>query len=109
MRHSLAGTLLRLTAVAVLAAAVGLGGLWGLDRSHLLSGNTTNGSTKTPTLVTGAAAVTPHSLTVLSQAQRRPIYWAGTESSVTYELTQTSTGRAYVRYLPPGVAVGSLL
>ena len=31
----------------------------------------------------------------------------GSESNVTYELTQTPDGRIYVRYLPQGVKVGS--
>ncbi|HEX6702831.1 MAG TPA: hypothetical protein VF101_19040 [Gaiellaceae bacterium] len=35
-----------------------------------------------------------------------PIYWAGAKSGTTYELTRTTDGRIYVRYLPPGVKVG---
>jgi hypothetical protein len=36
-----------------------------------------------------------------------PIYWAGAEPKVTYELTKTKSGRVYIRYLPAGVKVGS--
>jgi hypothetical protein len=36
-----------------------------------------------------------------------PIYWAGPKAGYTYELTQTSNGNVYVRYLPPGVPVGA--
>lgn len=36
-----------------------------------------------------------------------PIYWAGQKAGYTYELTQTSTGKVFVRYLPKGVKVGS--
>jgi hypothetical protein len=34
------------------------------------------------------------------------VYWAGPRPSVTYELTHTSRGYVYIRYLPPGVKVG---
>ena len=33
------------------------------------------------------------------------VYWAGKKASYTYELTQTSQGNIYVRYLPAGVDV----
>jgi hypothetical protein len=36
-----------------------------------------------------------------------PIYWAGTNPRTTYELTKTSDGSVYIRYLPQGVPVGS--
>jgi hypothetical protein len=36
-----------------------------------------------------------------------PIYWAGAKPGYTYELTQTSTGAVYIRYLPKGVKVGA--
>ena len=35
-----------------------------------------------------------------------PIYWAGARSATTYELTRTTDGRIYVRYLPKGVKIG---
>jgi len=34
------------------------------------------------------------------------VYWAGARPSVTYELTRTSRGYVYIRYLPQGVEVG---
>src|SRR4029453_17315464 len=34
-----------------------------------------------------------------------PVYWAGPRQSFTYELTRTSRGDVYIRYLPPGVAI----
>jgi hypothetical protein len=34
-----------------------------------------------------------------------PIYWAGPQSGLTYELSELSDGRIFVRYLPAGVAV----
>jgi hypothetical protein len=35
---------------------------------------------------------------------KHPVYWAGPRPSYTYELTRTSDGRIFVRYLPTGVA-----
>jgi hypothetical protein len=34
------------------------------------------------------------------------VYWAGTREDHSYELTKTSDGRVYVRYLPSGVEAG---
>jgi hypothetical protein len=36
-----------------------------------------------------------------------PIYWLGPKQGDTLELTKTSDGEVYIRYLPTGVAVGS--
>ena len=36
-----------------------------------------------------------------------PIYWAGQRPSTTYELTKTADNRAFIRYLPAGVPIGS--
>ena len=46
-------------------------------------------------------------LKALAKSLKHPVYWAGAKSGNTYELTQTSTGQIFVRYLPKGVAVGS--
>lgn len=35
-----------------------------------------------------------------------PVYWAGPKDGYTYELTQTTNGSVYVRYLPKGTEVG---
>jgi hypothetical protein len=34
------------------------------------------------------------------------VYWAGNKTGYTYELTRTSQGNIFVRYLPAGVEVG---
>jgi hypothetical protein len=52
-------------------------------------------------------AATGADLKALAVALGHPIYWAGNEPKVTYELTKTPSGRVYIRYLPEGVAVGS--
>jgi len=62
----------------------------------------------------GASAVNPigpiaasrATLVAFSEALKRPIYWAGPIAGDTYELTETSTGNIFVRYLPKGVRVG---
>ncbi|HEY3185396.1 MAG TPA: hypothetical protein VGJ77_21310 [Gaiellaceae bacterium] len=40
-------------------------------------------------------------------AADHPIYWAGPKTGKTYELVQTTNGRVYIRYLPPGVVPGA--
>lgn len=45
-------------------------------------------------------------LAALADTLDRPIYWAGPRDKFAYELTLTSGGRVYVRYLPRGAAAG---
>jgi hypothetical protein len=64
---------------------------------------------------TGGAPVTPIKPTAASIADLRaltsssghPVYWAGPQTGATYELSELSDGRIYVRYLPKGVKVGA--
>jgi hypothetical protein len=42
----------------------------------------------------------------LAAASETPVYWAGPKPGYSYELTRTSTGHVYVRYLPAGVKAG---
>ena len=44
------------------------------------------------------------SLRALARASGHPIYWAGPQAKVKYELTQVTDGRIYIRYLPKSVA-----
>jgi hypothetical protein len=46
-------------------------------------------------------------LKALAGSSAAPIYWAGPRPDSTYELTKTADGRVFIRYLPPGVAVGT--
>jgi hypothetical protein len=86
-------------AVAVIATVLGV--------ALTSGGSTTTAATRpTPPTKTVRAATLPQ-LQALSTALGRPIYWAGARAPSTYELTTTSDGRVYVRYLPPGVAIGS--
>ncbi len=63
----------------------------------------------------GGTTVTPGSGPVLLSQRRLesfahsapgPVYWAGPRDGVEYEVTATSSGRVYVRYLPVGVSAG---
>lgn len=46
-------------------------------------------------------------LRALASSSSYPVYWAGSQGRVTYELSRLSDGRVYVRYLPKGVKVGA--
>jgi hypothetical protein len=82
--------------VAALAvAAAGCGG----DDSE--TATTTTGATRAP-----ATAATVSKLVAVATRSGRPIYWVGSQPNTTYELTQTSDGRVYIRYLPRGAKVG---
>ena len=59
------------------------------------------------TAASSTADVSVQSLRALTEAIGRPIYWAGPRDDVSYEFTETSDRRAYVRYLPAGVHAGS--
>lgn len=51
-------------------------------------------------------AATTAELSSLARRLGHPIYWAGPKRGFTYELSTTSTGRVFIRYLPSGVKVG---
>ena len=54
-----------------------------------------------------AATASVHALASLASSVGHPVYWAGPKDGYRYELTQTTDGRIYIRYLPAGVAVGT--
>lgn len=59
-----------------------------------------------PRASTGSRPASIPELKALAVTLGHPIYWAGNEPDVTYELTRTRDGSVYLRYLPAGVAVG---
>jgi hypothetical protein len=63
-------------------------------------------SSSTRAQLSAAVAVTPGRLRSLAVSAQHPVFWLGPEPGFTYELTQTTDGRIYVRYLPHGVAIG---
>jgi hypothetical protein len=77
----------------------------------VLGGDDDSPSAKTVVNVSGPGsgpvALSAKALRRLSSTLRRPIYWAGPQRGYTYEVTQTSNGNVYVRYLPPGVEAGA--
>jgi hypothetical protein len=54
---------------------------------------------------TGPVALSATGVRTLAGAFSQPIYWAGARRGYMYALRQTSDGKVYVRYLPPGVRV----
>jgi hypothetical protein len=50
--------------------------------------------------------VTQAQLERVASSTHYPVYWAGPREGFSYELTRTSGGRFFVRYLPPGVTEG---
>jgi hypothetical protein len=89
---------IRVGAVIAVALAVGLA-VW-LIAIH-------DGSSKSKIAAIAPTAASPERLSSLANDVDHPVYWAGPAAGATYELTETSSGRIYVRYLPPGVPVGS--
>jgi hypothetical protein len=67
---------------------------------------TTTGQTSTVQAVAPKAA-SQDELRALAVQLGHPIYWVGSEPNHTYELTVTSSGRIFVRYLPKGVQPGT--
>jgi hypothetical protein len=87
----------RLGAIIAVGVVVGLVVWIVLDRT----GDGTSTSKRS-----NAVIVSSHGLLTISRAVRHPIYWVGTRNDSKYELTQTSDGRIYVRYLPSGAEAG---
>jgi hypothetical protein len=54
----------------------------------------------------GATAKSESELRSFAESVSHPVYWAGPKDDHTYEVTRTTDGRVYVRYLPEGTAVG---
>jgi len=82
--------------IAVAAAAVTVAWLVLRDASP----------SKAPPASLSPQLVSKTELAALADTLDRPIYWAGPRERFAYELTLTSSGRVYVRYLPPGSAAG---
>jgi hypothetical protein len=59
-----------------------------------------------PAAGSGASAASESELRAFADSVSHPVYWAGPKEGYTYELTQTTDGLVYVRYLPEGTDVG---
>ena len=84
-------------------ALVLLGALVGIAAGLYLRGGGAS-NTKRPRV----SAVSTSALSSWAATVGHPVYWAGPEHGYRYELTHTTDGRIYIRYLPAGVAVGSV-
>jgi hypothetical protein len=96
---------LRIGAVIAIALAIAFI-VWLLVRGGGGSSSATTATTSTLPAV-GPTSVSVTQLGTYSDSAGHPIYWAGPIPNTVYELTQTSSGSIYVRYLPGGVPVGT--
>ncbi|TMK95898.1 MAG: hypothetical protein E6G22_06750 [Actinobacteria bacterium] len=102
---------IRIGAVVALALAIAFV-VWLVVRGNDNTSSTAKTSTthkpgkKTPKPRETIKAASPQTLRALAQASGHPIYWAGPQPKVKYELTQVTDGRIYIRYLPKGVPIG---
>jgi hypothetical protein len=55
---------------------------------------------------TGAKTLSVEELQELADSRDLPTFWAGPQSGLKYEVTETSDGAVYVRYLPEDAEVG---
>ena len=102
----------RVGAVLAVAAAAGVGA-WAVV-SHRDSDSSSEASSATPSATETVTAkpiapvgLSAKGLRTLTASIPQPIYWAGPRPGYLYELTRTTTGKIFVRYLPPGTQVGS--
>jgi hypothetical protein len=88
---------LRIGAVVAVGLAAFLVGWLAMNRGGDDTGNTP---------ATGATEASESELRSFADSASHPVYWAGAKDGQTYELTRTTDGRVYVRYLPEGTEVG---
>jgi hypothetical protein len=101
---------IRIGAVVALALAIAFV-VWLVVRGNDNSSPTTATTTKptraktAPKLHETVKAASVQTLRALARASGHPIYWAGPEPKVKYELTQVSDGRIFIRYLPKSAPI----
>jgi hypothetical protein len=103
---------IRIGAVVALAVAIAFV-VWLAVRGDDNSSSTATTSTVQSTTPTKTVprpretvkAASLASLRALARASGHPIYWAGPQPDVKYELTQVTDGRIYIRYLPKSVPI----
>jgi hypothetical protein len=54
----------------------------------------------------GPRIVTADGLSAIAALRGSPVYWAGVRPGTLYEVTETTSGNVFVRYLPSGTAPG---
>lgn len=88
---------------ALVVAALGAGGFFAWQALNPTSPGTPD--VEQTAAVSWPRIVTEEELRVFGAANG-PVYWAGPQDGVQYELTITDTGVFYVRYLPAGAELG---
>jgi hypothetical protein len=88
---------LRLGALIAIGLAAFLVGWMAMNRG---------GDDAPPAPGSGASAASESELKSFADSASHPVYWAGAKEGHTYELTRTTNGFVYVRYLPEGTEVG---
>lgn len=89
---------IRMRTGAVIAVAIAVAiVLWLLLRD--------NGNNNTTKAAGGPVSASESDLRAVPDSVGYPVFWAGSKSGYTYELTKTTKG-VFVRYLPPGVPLG---
>ena len=100
----------RLGAVVALAVAAGVIAWVVTDSGGSSSKQTASTPTSTKPARTldhiGPVNLSAGGLKTLAGNFDEPIYWAGPKPGFSYELTRTTDGKVYVRYLPRGVKAG---
>ena len=92
---------------ALPAAYVRLGALVALGLAAFFVGwLVMNRGDDSASTASGAAAKSESELHSFAESVSHPVYWAGPKDGYTYEVTRTTDGRVYVRYLPQGTDVG---
>jgi hypothetical protein len=96
----------RIGAVVAIALAAAFA-VWLLVRGNDDSPSSATTAQTTTTAAFGPVAASPTALRALEDKAGHPVYWIGPRRNRTYELTRTSSGRIFIRYLPPDVRVGN--
>jgi hypothetical protein len=86
----------RLGAVVAVALVVGFGA-WLIARDGDDGSNTERAK---------PVATTVADLRVLDEQSGHPVYWVGPQPGTKYEVTRTSNGNVYIRYLTEAAAIG---
>lgn len=104
---------LRIGMVLAVAAAAAVGAWAIVDGYGNDDDNSPTGAAKTdPAKVVpnvapiGPIGMSASGLRKLAGTVKQPIYWAGPKAAL-YELTRTTKGKVFVRYLPPNATVGT--
>jgi hypothetical protein len=88
----------------VLAAAVAIAVVAAIAVWLLVRGG---GDEAQPAQRAPATGASIQELRALARSVGHPVYWAGRQPRYRFELSRTSNGGIYIRYLPPGAELGS--